>query len=443
MEFFLILLLAFPTSAFAAEPITLDTPKGTFHGEIFNGARLFPYIAYAEAPIGKYRWRKVPLVENARQRGIPVQCVQTGDDTFNGGNFPQTEDCLYMNVWAPKAGDKHPVILLIHGGGLSSGNGVQKFYDGSVFTEKGVVFVAFNYRLGELGYGANLEKNSASLGLLDQANALNWVIRNISYFGGDPENIYLMGHSKGAEAVTALLETGLAPANVKGAIAMSLPKHFDWDSNDSFDKIQTRLLPGELNMSAEKVMRLKPQVGVYIPVISSVRRSGEGKHRFQLLSTVLYDERFWGKPSDLLCSVAEEMPKYFDYIDTYFFVLHAGKYDHGDDVYELFAGSKFGKSFRDYIVRFIHEGRPPRLTFGIRPKPYRGSLQMSHLYPWFSLSGTFPNKWKSDVVCDLPAPGSAINGYWYNFERILNFFGYGNLAVDYTPNLVLKKDPGY
>ena len=441
-SFLLFFLLAITPLAFGKERLSLTTPKGVFVGEMFGGARLFPYIAYAEAPLGKNRWRKVPLENKAKQLKHPVQCPQTGDDTFEGGDFPMQEDCLFMNVWAPPSGEKHPVILWIHGGGFISGNGVQRFYDGSIFTQKGVVFVAFNYRLSEFGFGPNLEKQPGALGLWDQANALNWVIQNIEYFGGDPNNIYLMGHSKGAEAVGALMETGIASDNVKGGIAMSYARHFDMASNHSFPKIQTEFLPGEVNSPWQQVLKMDKKIEVYVPVIPRVRLSNEGTHRFKLLTTTMYDERFWGDPFEMYCVQAFHLKQFYDYIDGYYLVLHPGEYDHGQDVYSLFSQDKLGKKFRDYIVDFVKTGNPPNLSFGISSKPFSSSLRVAHLFPWFSLPQKFHDEWEG-VNCVLPKGyvGSQIGPFWYALEKALNMLGYGDPERKYHPNQPLNKDP--
>lgn len=417
----------------------LKAPEGTYIGHDLKGASYFPYIAYAEPPVGKLRWRKVSLLPAAKQRKDPVACPSVGDDTFGGEKMKMQEDCLYLNVWAPRSlppdARGYPVILLIHGGGLVAGNGVQSFYDGSVFARHGVVFVSFNYRLHELGYGPKLSPEKGSLGLLDQANALEWVAKRIRAFGGDPDRVYLMGHSKGAEAVTGLMETGLAGPGVKGGIALSFGRHFDQSGNFSIDPRQRVFLPGERDAPWEKILQMKTEMVLYVPEAPHIRLPGEASHRFQLLASSLYDERFWGDASDIYCQNAWALRQYWDYIDGYFFVLHAGRYEHGTELKELFRESSFGRAFRDYLVRFVHEGRPPARRFAGAPKPWTSTLEVTHFFPWFSLKDKFRDEWKEVQCVQEPGiVGSQVSHGWRRLEAFLNFFGYGRRTREWVPD---------
>ena len=126
-----------------------------------------------------------------------------------GETYTYSEDCLFLNVFAPdtaKAGDKLPVLIYIHGGGFTGGCGHEKHFDGPVWPEKGVIGVTLNYRLGPLGFLVLPElKQEAGVtgnyGLYDQMTAIRWVKDNIASFGGDPENITIMGQSAGAMSV--------------------------------------------------------------------------------------------------------------------------------------------------------------------------------------------------------------------------------------------------
>lgn len=126
-----------------------------------------------------------------------------------GETYTYSEDCLFLNVFTPdtaKAGDKLPVLVYIHGGGFTGGCGHEKHFDCPVWPTKGVIGVTLNYRLGPLGFLTLPELKqeagfTGNYGLYDQMTAIRWVKDNIASFGGDPENITIMGQSAGAMSV--------------------------------------------------------------------------------------------------------------------------------------------------------------------------------------------------------------------------------------------------
>ena len=126
-----------------------------------------------------------------------------------GETYTYSEDCLFLNVFTPDdaaPGDKLPVLVYIHGGGFTGGCGHEKHFDGPVWPAKGVIGVTLNYRLGPMGFLCLPELKqeagtTGNYGLYDQLTALQWVKDNIASFGGDPENITLMGQSAGAMSV--------------------------------------------------------------------------------------------------------------------------------------------------------------------------------------------------------------------------------------------------
>ena len=123
-----------------------------------------------------------------------------------GETYTYSEDCLFLNVFTPaeaREGHKLPVLVYIHGGGFTGGCAHEKHFDGPNWPSKGVIGVTLNYRLGPMGFLCLPElKDEAGFtgnyGLFDQLTALQWVKANIAAFGGDPENITVMGQSAGA-----------------------------------------------------------------------------------------------------------------------------------------------------------------------------------------------------------------------------------------------------
>ena len=126
-----------------------------------------------------------------------------------GETYTYSEDCLFLNVFTPEnatVGGKLPVLVYIHGGGFTGGCGHEKHFDGPVWPVKGVIGVTLNYRLGPLGFVCLPELVeeagfTGNYGLFDQLTAIRWVRDNIAAFGGDPENITIMGQSAGAMSV--------------------------------------------------------------------------------------------------------------------------------------------------------------------------------------------------------------------------------------------------
>jgi para-nitrobenzyl esterase len=229
-----VLTWGFITSA-QAEPVTVKTRLGEVRGTAENGVASFKGIPYAAPPVGNLRWREprpAAAWTGARQAdAYSAACIQVpGLSAENGGDPGRlSEDCLYLNVWTPRAerSAKLPVIVWIHGGGYVFGAGGLPVYNGRPMAQKGAVFVSINYRLAQLGFFAHpaLERESpggvTNFGLLDQIAALKWVQANIAAFGGDSGNVTIMGQSAGGKSVLALYASPLARGLFHKGVAMS------------------------------------------------------------------------------------------------------------------------------------------------------------------------------------------------------------------------------
>jgi para-nitrobenzyl esterase len=207
------------------------TASGAVRGASRTGYNEWLGIPYAAPPVGALRW-KAPQPA-ASWRGVRDathfgnRCVQgTGWDP--GYETPKlTEDCLYLNVYAPHtARQKLPVMVWIHGGGFSGGAGQDT--NPRKYVEKGnVVYVTINYRLGALGFldlpqmGQESADGPGNFGLLDQQAALRWVQRNIGRFGGDRRNVTIAGQSAGGSSVCDQLASPTARGLFASAIIMS------------------------------------------------------------------------------------------------------------------------------------------------------------------------------------------------------------------------------
>lgn len=227
-------LLAIGPAAAADRPL-VRTAQGEAAGRLVDGIRLFRGLPYALPPLGERRWR--PPLPPASWPGLRdasafgprcVQPPQSPDSFYYAPPAAMSEDCLTLNIWAPAAARRAPVVVWIHGGSLAHGGSAAPMFDGAVFARRGTVFVSINYRLGVLGWLAHPELAAESpdgaagnYGLLDQIAALRWVSANIEAFGGDPRNVTLMGESAGALSITYLLTSPLARGLFDKAIIQS------------------------------------------------------------------------------------------------------------------------------------------------------------------------------------------------------------------------------
>lgn len=217
-----------------------------------HSVKVYAGIPYAKPPVGELRfkapqapegWDSVracdafgPMAMQPRSNtlydslshilGWHDYQVKLGDEYLE----PMSEDCLYLNVFAPEdMGDEPlPVIFYIHGGSLTTGQSSYTEYRGEDLAKRGVIFVNFAYRLGVFGYytaddlkAESPNNTTGNYGLLDQIAALNWVKDNIAAFGGDPDRITIAGESAGSSSVNAICVSPLTEGLFNYAIAES------------------------------------------------------------------------------------------------------------------------------------------------------------------------------------------------------------------------------
>lgn len=216
-----------------------ETDMGKIEGYEKRGLYVFKGVPFAARPVGKRRWLPPGAVEpwtgvrSAKSaaaiapQNIAPSIFIAADQPIEGE--PQSEDCLYLNVWTPGLDDaRRPVLFWIHGGGFTGGSGSSVMYQGSRLSVRGnVVVVTTNYRLGALGF-LNLNEvtrgripATGNEGLLDQTAALEWVRRNITSFGGDPGNVTIFGESAGGMSVGCQLTLPRAKGLFHRAILQS------------------------------------------------------------------------------------------------------------------------------------------------------------------------------------------------------------------------------
>lgn len=235
-----------PTAAASDRPTAL-TESGVVVGLRIGSMNEFLGIPYAAPPVGILRWR--PPKRYGSFPGRIFQATQFGSECAQPGGSSR-EDCLFLNVYTPFSDSGHvgahglPVMVYIHGGGLQIGGGDG--YNPVRLIKHGVIVVTINYRLGYLGFlaqsGIDAEDHlKGNYGFMDQQFALQWVYRNITGFGGNPNQVTIFGESAGGQSVYAQLASPLAAGLFRGAIAESGSY---WEFQDYFPYI-VKLVEGE------------------------------------------------------------------------------------------------------------------------------------------------------------------------------------------------------
>jgi len=207
--------------------LIVETRYGKVQGSEQGSISVWKGIPFAQPPTGQRRFRAPqppepwtgvheattfsPMAPQVPEMGSSMVGAIGADRAVE--QRPMSEDCLYLNIWSPGAdGEKRPVMVYIHGGAFTLGSASDPWYDGTSFAANHhIVVVSLNYRLGILGFvslkdlaGADASY-TGNCGLLDQIAALQWVRENIAAFGGDPDQVTVMGESAGAMSIGALL----------------------------------------------------------------------------------------------------------------------------------------------------------------------------------------------------------------------------------------------
>ena len=226
----------FIISIIANAEVKVETSSGIVEGYKKGRVIYWDDIPYAKPPIGQLRWKAPQTFDNSKNIILPKEnnyCVQRPSSLGGPGGeglYVGTEDCLYLDISAPvrKKSELLPVMFWIHGGGNTSG--LKDLYDFNKIVKKhNVIVVRINYRLGPFGwfhhpsvqdFQTGIDKTS-NFGTLDIIAALNWVKRNITHFGGDPNNVTVFGESAGGHNVLSLLVSNKSKGLFHKAISMS------------------------------------------------------------------------------------------------------------------------------------------------------------------------------------------------------------------------------
>jgi para-nitrobenzyl esterase len=215
----------------------IQTEGGLVAGQVLaSGVKAWLGVPFAKPPTNDLRWMPPqPMswkgVWNA-DRKMPecMQVLRPHNINHYFGEEATSEDCLYLNIWAPgssTANSRLPVIVFIYGGGGTIGSSGMAVYGGENVARRNAVFVNMNYRVGVLGFLAHPELtkeqggHSGNYAYLDQNAALKWIHNNIARFGGDPAKVVIMGQSAGASSVTQQMFSPLSKGLFRGAVMSS------------------------------------------------------------------------------------------------------------------------------------------------------------------------------------------------------------------------------
>ena len=195
-----------------------------------NEVEMFLGLPFADPPVDDLRWEKpIAWIPDTKKEIVANKfkpaCVQNqrivnrykrliidlggNPDTFDVPIF--SEDCLYLNLWRPKGTKNNlPVIVYIHGGSNKAGWSYEPNYLGHNIANKGFILISIPYRLGVFGFFSHPDIENPNLALFDQILALKWIQEYVTYFGGDPSNVTLIGESAGAGGIGHLIASPLS-----------------------------------------------------------------------------------------------------------------------------------------------------------------------------------------------------------------------------------------
>ncbi len=291
----------------------VETKAGKLRGLVVEGSFIFRGIKYAKAerfhlpkPVEPWEGIKEAIIYGPV---CPELNTPIAHDEYNVPHYHycQDEDCQYINVWTQHLDKnaKRPVMVWIHGGGWATGSSIELYaYDGEEISAWGdVVFVSLNHRLNVIGYTdfgkyGDEYKYSGNAGLADLVMALEWVRDNIEAFGGDPNNVTIMGQSGGGAKVRSLFNTPAADGLYHKAIIQSGAHKGDGDGTLEESQYLAERILAQLNIAPENVHEVE-KVPYYKLVRAAVAAQEDVKAKFGhtfFMGATKDDDYYLGQP---------------------------------------------------------------------------------------------------------------------------------------------------
>lgn len=231
------------------------TTSGRLTGDCSNqNVKKFLSIPYAKAPVGSLRFADPKEYrKNAhniiRTDSLPASCPQYGESNIS-------EDCLFLNVYAPSSRGTKPVLFWVHGGSNIMGGSRDPIFEGTKFANnQNVIIVTFNYRLGLLGFYD--DGSNTNFAVKDAIMALKWVRNNIAVFGGNPRKITVFGNSSGGSIIRAMLASPSVVGLINNVIFQSDPQDYGFNKRSVSNNIIGNLAREILNCKSIHCLRNK------------------------------------------------------------------------------------------------------------------------------------------------------------------------------------------
>lgn len=422
-----------------SENPVLTVSGGQIQGVLTDSSNVMVYkgVPYAAPPVGDLRWKKPQPVKP--WKGVKVAdhfgdaAVQ--EDHHEGefyykefywkGDPKRSEDCLYLNIWAPAktVGDtnaKLPVAFWVHGGAYLAGWGNEITMDGDDWAQHGVILVTINYRLGIFGFlshpaltAEDPNHVSGNYGTYDQVAALKWVKENIAQFGGDPNNIMVFGQSAGGASIKNLISSPLSKDIMSKAIIESgggmnepMPNSMTQEEADRLGKE----MMDAIGLNTLEKMRAATPEKLYEAFKACQKK--DGRLVMKILSPhqdgILLTESF--KSAFLNCDIAD-IPYMIGY--------------NANDMSNL--GSDVGE-FCAY--RNSHSKQPAYSYYFKRALPGDDAGAYHSAELWYVFH-TLKNSWRPFTKADYELSDKMVN-YWTNFAKYGNPNGIG--GNNWKPN---------
>lgn len=298
--------------------IKISTPCGEIEGISEEGLHCFLGVKYANARRFEYPQEITYWdgVYQALEYGpAPIQQrTYSQIDASNPKNHYEhefyknfyseySEDCLNLNIWAPENAENCPVLVIIYGGGLVSGQNNSLECNGKSFARRGIVTVAMNYRVNIFGFMAikELEDENGkcgNYGYYDQQTAIAWVKHNIKSFGGDDSNMTLIGQSAGAASCETQIKSPLNKGIFKNAIIQSsagLATFMKQKKDNSKEYAKWHQVYERLRCQSIEELKDLPAKNLYDAFVEVSASQSIG------FCNAIYDENFTGNTKNVPC----------------------------------------------------------------------------------------------------------------------------------------------